>query len=172
MNLYLEHNYSGEAKAWMSPMETFEAESCVWGYHTYSGVWVATVGSNYSVHWNIEMKKIRLQWQSLNGSDIVGHIPRKISWDDRETSRNFALQRQTSTNDTWSLLLSTNTKIFAGKIFRKLVQTREKHAYLHPAKLTGYTVVAFWQMKRDAHNASSICQIRQNITAMWVKAAV
>ena len=68
MNLYLEHNYSGEAKARMSPMETFDSESCV------RFVLVATVGEQLQ-----ETQKIRLQWQSLNGSEIVGHIPRKIS---------------------------------------------------------------------------------------------
>ena len=46
MKLYLEHNYSGKANMRMLPMrlETFEADSCVRGYHTYSAVWVATVG--------------------------------------------------------------------------------------------------------------------------------
>ena len=38
------------------------------------------------------------------------------------------------------VLLSTSTKIFAGKNFRESVQTREKRENLHPAKLTGYTV--------------------------------
>ena len=38
------------------------------------------------------------------------------------------------------VLLSTSTKIFAGKNFRELVQTREKRENLHPTKLTGYTV--------------------------------
>ena len=38
------------------------------------------------------------------------------------------------------VLLSTSTKIFAGKNFRKSVQTREKHENLLPVKLTGYTV--------------------------------
>ena len=40
---------------------TFEADSCVRGYHTYSAVLVATVGdvleSNYSVHRNVESQK-------------------------------------------------------------------------------------------------------------------
>ena len=44
MNFYLAHNYSGEANVRMLPMETFEAEICVQGCHTYSAVWVATVG--------------------------------------------------------------------------------------------------------------------------------
>ena len=35
---------SGEANVRILPMETFEEESCVRGYHTYSAVWVATVG--------------------------------------------------------------------------------------------------------------------------------
>ena len=46
MKLYLEHNYSGEANMRILPMrlETFEADSCFRGYHTYSAVLVATVG--------------------------------------------------------------------------------------------------------------------------------
>ena len=87
MNFYLEHNYSGEANARMSPMETFEAEYCVRGYNTYSAVLVATVGEQLQCAQNVETQRIHLQWQSLNGSDIVGHIPRKISQNDRETSR-------------------------------------------------------------------------------------
>ena len=43
------------------------------------------------------------------------------------------------------VLFSTNTKIFMRKNFRELVQTREKCENLHPAKLTGYVAVAFWQ---------------------------
>ena len=43
------------------------------------------------------------------------------------------------------VLFSINTKIFTRKIFPELVQIGEKCENLHPAKLTGYTVVAFWQ---------------------------
>ena len=94
------------------------------------------------MHWNVEMQKNRLQWQSLNGSDIVGRTPRKISRNDRETSRTLIYNDRLLkvTLGLFHVLLSTSTKIFAGKNVRKLVQTCEKCENLHPAKLTSYTV--------------------------------
>ena len=121
----------------MSPMETFEAERLP----QYSAVLVATVGEQLQ-----EMQKIRLQWQSLNGSDIVGHIPRKISRNDIETSRNLLYNDRLlqMTLGLFYVLFSTNTKIFMRKNFRELVQTCEKCENLHPAKLTGSSFLAIW----------------------------
>ena len=90
------------------------------------------------MHRNVETQKIRLQWQSLNGSDIVGRIPRKISRNDRETSRTLLYNDRLLL---YYVLLSTSTKILAGRNFCELVQTHEKRENLHPAKLTGYTVL-------------------------------
>ena len=75
-------------------------------------------------------------------SDIVGHIPRKISRNDGETYRTLLYNDRVleMTLGLFYVLLSTSTKIFAGKNFRESVQTREKRENLHPAKLTGYTV--------------------------------
>ena len=108
----------------------------------FAFVLIATVGEQLQ-----ETQKIRLQWQSLNGSEIVGHIPRKISRNDTETSRNLLYNDRLlqMTLGLFYVLFSTNTKIFMRKNFRELVQTREKCENLHPAKLTGYTAVAFWQ---------------------------
>ena len=62
-------------------METFKAESCVRGYHTHSAVWVATVGEQLHVQCAQECRngKDPFAVAVLNGSDIVGYIPRKIS---------------------------------------------------------------------------------------------
>ena len=87
MNFYLEHNYSGEANARMSPMETFEAEYCVQGYNTYSAVLVATVGEQLQCAQECRNTKDSFAVAVLNRGDIVGHIPKKISRNDRETSR-------------------------------------------------------------------------------------
>ena len=63
----------------MLPMETFEAESCVRGYHTYSDVWVATVGEQLVCTQEHRNAKDPFAVAVLNGSDIVGHYPMKIS---------------------------------------------------------------------------------------------
>ena len=118
----------------MLPMrlETFEADSCVRGYHTYSAVLVATVGEQ------LQCAQERRNAKDPNESNIVGRIPRKISRNDRETSRTLLYDRLLLLY----VLLSTSTKILAGRNFRESVQTREKRENLHPAKLTGYTVCA------------------------------
>ena len=93
----------------MSPMETYEAESCVRGYHTYSAVLVATVGEQLQCR----NAKDPFAVVVLNGSDIVGHNPRKISRDDRETSRTLLYNDRLlqMTLGLFYVLLSTNTKI-------------------------------------------------------------
>ena len=84
MNFYLEHNYSGEANVQLLPLplETIEADSCIRGYHTYSAVLVATVGEQLQCAQERRNAKdlfAVLGSHCMNGSDIVGHISRKIS---------------------------------------------------------------------------------------------
>ena len=60
------------------PMETFEAESCVRGYHTYSAVLVATVGEQLQCAQERRNAKDPFAVAVLNpeGSDIVRHRKR------------------------------------------------------------------------------------------------
>ena len=127
-------------------LKTFEAESCIRGYHTYSAVLVATVGEQLQCA--LERRNAKdpfavLGSHCMNGNDIVGRIPRKISRNDGETYRTLLYNDRVleMTLDLFYVLLSTSTKIFAEKNFRESVQTREKRENLHPAKLTGYTVL-------------------------------
>ena len=85
MNFYLVQNCSEQRNVQMLPMplETSAVESYVRGYHTYSAVLVATVLKQLQCALERRNAKNPLQWQSLNGSDIVRHIPRKISQNDR-----------------------------------------------------------------------------------------
>ena len=65
------HNYSGEANVRMLPVETFEAESCIRGYHTYSALWVATAGEQLQCVQERRNAKDPYAVAVLNGSDIV-----------------------------------------------------------------------------------------------------
>ena len=59
----------------MLPTETFEGESCIQGYHTYSAVLVATVGEQLQCSLERGNAKDLFAAAVLNGSDIVGHSP-------------------------------------------------------------------------------------------------
>ena len=54
-------------------------ERCIRGYHTYITVWVATVGEQLQCAQKRRNAKDLFAVAVLNRSDIVGHIPRKIS---------------------------------------------------------------------------------------------
>ena len=57
----------------MLPTETFEGESCIQGYHTYSAVLVATVREQLQCVMERRNVKDPFAAAVLNGSDIVGH---------------------------------------------------------------------------------------------------
>ena len=59
-------------------MEIFEAESWIRGYHTYSTVLVVKVGEQLQCTQERRNAEDLFAVAVLNGSDIVGHIPRKI----------------------------------------------------------------------------------------------
>ena len=59
----------------MLPTETFEGESCIQGYHTYSTVLVATVGEQLQCVMERRNAKDPFAAGVLNGSDVAGHSP-------------------------------------------------------------------------------------------------
>ena len=70
-------------------------------------------------------------------SDIVGHIPRKISRNDGATYRTLLYNDRVleMTLGLFYVLLSTSTKIFAGTNFRESVQTRAKTRKFAPREI-------------------------------------
>ena len=123
----LAHSCPSQCRAWLSLHPLFSA-------YPLLGAYLLTA-------YTYMYKRMRLLTRVYG---IVGHIPRKMSRNDGETYRTLLYNDRVleMTLSLFYMLLSTSTKIFAGKIFRESVQTREKCENLHPAKITSYTVRA------------------------------
>ena len=53
--------------------------SCICGYHVYNDIWTAIVGEELECAREVGNAKDRYVVSVLRGSDIVGHLPQKIS---------------------------------------------------------------------------------------------
>ena len=89
MNFYLAHNYSGEANVRMLPVETFEAESCVRGYHTYQAnfwykVWIeAGCPSSGVLHsrFKYEVRRLKRREHHLHNEKLIAALAANKSKD-------------------------------------------------------------------------------------------
>ena len=53
--------------------------SCIRGYHIYNAIWSATVGEELQCAREVGKVKDGYAISVLQGSDVVGHLPQKIS---------------------------------------------------------------------------------------------
>ena len=52
---------------------------CICGYHVYNDIWMAILGEELECAREVGNTKDRYAVSILQGSDIVGHLPQKIS---------------------------------------------------------------------------------------------
>ena len=52
---------------------------CIRGYHVYNDIWTTIVGEELECAREVGNAKDRYAVSILRGSDIVGHLPQKIS---------------------------------------------------------------------------------------------
>ena len=63
----------------MDADEEAHLHSCIQGYHVYNAIWSATVGEELQCVWELGNAKDGYTISVLRGSDVVGHLPQKIS---------------------------------------------------------------------------------------------
>ena len=63
----------------MDAAEEAHLSSCICGYHVYSAIWNATVGEELQCTREIGNAKDGYITCVLQGSDVMGHLPQKIS---------------------------------------------------------------------------------------------
>ena len=60
-------------------MATVEVETVIRGYHVYKDIWTSTLGEILSCRREEDNYHDRFAVAVVKGSDVVGHVPRKIS---------------------------------------------------------------------------------------------
>ena len=63
----------------MDANEEAHFSSCTCGYHVYNAIWSATVGDELECAREVGNVKDAYAISVLQGSDVVGHLPQKIS---------------------------------------------------------------------------------------------